>query len=74
MGMLMDLLKAQEQLEAQERLNAISDSAVASGGVKRSQVTKHVRQLERMAGIRKPRSASLNELQAVGIQSERVPR
>jgi len=54
------------QIRAQERLENIADSQMATGNAKRHQFDAHIRQLERE--IYQKRQATAADLQKAGIQ------
>lgn len=60
------MLDAMTQVQAQERLEVISDMVVASGAAKKHDTRNHIRQLERHLGASRP--AEEADLQAIGIK------
>lgn len=72
-GRLYDLLTLADRLEARERLKRVTDAQCASSYAKKGDVERHVRSLERQAaGRRERQGSSLAQLEAMGIQVERV--
>lgn len=63
------MLQAARAIEARERLASILDFQVGSGTAKRGISLRHLRQLNRAAGVGS-RQAGLSELTAFGIKVE----
>lgn len=66
MSDLMAMLDCIPKIKSMERLEAISDHAVASGNMKKQNVNRHLRRLQRQAYYTRP--ATTQDLSAAGIK------